>query len=256
MRTEVRRETVDGVRDFLLNIVVRDRGSDEQVGYAIYTDITERKQARRELERQNERLEELVSAMAHDLRNPLHVARASSELLEREVEDDAVDRLLRAHDRMEAIVEDILTLAEQGEPITDPEPVDLGTVAERAWETSRTADADLGVVESRRLRADPSRLQELFENLFRNAAEHGGSEATVTVGTIEEGFYVADDGPGIPESEREAVFESGYSTAAGGTGFGLTIVRRIAEAHGWSVRVTEAGEGGARFEFTGVDGMD
>jgi PAS domain S-box-containing protein len=227
----------------------------EPAGQAILNDITERKRAQRKLQRQNERLEELVSAMAHDLRNPLHVANASVELLETDVESDALDRLARAHERMEAIIEDILALAEQGEPITDPEPVDLGTVATRAWETSRTGDADLAVADSRRFRADSGRVQELFENLFGNAAEHGGPEVTVTVGATGDGFYVADDGPGIPGEERDRIFESGYSTATDGTGFGLTIVRRIAEAHGWSVELTESKTGGARFEFTGVDGV-
>jgi len=283
-RTEVKREAEDDIRDFLLNIVIEESECETE-GYAIYTDITERKQAKQELQRQNERLEELVSAMAHDLRNPLHVATASAELLEDAVESDAVDRLVRAHERMDDIIEDILRLAEQGEPITDPEAVGLASVAERAWETSRTAEADLAVAvaDSRQLRADPGRFQELFENLFRNAvehgstsprsqapedtvehgstssraqpddAEHGGPGVTVTVGTLADGFYVEDDGPGIPAGERESVFESGYSTRQEGTGFGLTIVRRIAEAHGWSVRVTEGAAGGARFEFTGVE---
>jgi len=76
---------------------------------------------------------------------------------------------------------------------------------------------------------------------------------TVTVGAIDgRGFYVADDGPGIPEEDREDVLESGYTTSQDGTGFGLAIVSEIAEAHGWSVEVTESGAGGARFEITGV----
>jgi signal transduction histidine kinase len=66
------------------------------------------------------------------------------------------------------------------------------------------------------------------------------------------GFYVADDGPGIPVEEREAVLEQGYSGGTG-TGLGLAIVDRIAGAHDWTVTVTESAEGGARFEFTGVD---
>jgi signal transduction histidine kinase len=76
---------------------------------------------------------------------------------------------------------------------------------------------------------------------------------TVTVGRTESGFYVADDGAGIPESKRETVFEAGYSTDDDGTGFGLNIVRTVAEAHGWRVAVTEGSAGGARFEFTTVD---
>jgi signal transduction histidine kinase len=75
---------------------------------------------------------------------------------------------------------------------------------------------------------------------------------TVTIGSVDDGFYVADDGPGIPETDYEKIFEMGYSTGAG-TGFGLNIVADVAEEHGWSVNVHSAESGGARFEFTGVD---
>ena len=59
----------------------------------------------------------------------------------------------------------------------------------------------------------------------------------------------ADDGVGIPAAERDRVFESGYTTASDGTGFGLRIVSDVADAHGWGVSVTESEAGGARFEF-------
>jgi len=75
-------------------------------------------------------------------------------------------------------------------------------------------------------------------------------------GRLPNGFYVADDGTGIDPSERDAVFDPGHSTERDGTGFGLSIVERIAEAHGWEVSVTESRTGGARFEFTGVDLVD
>ena len=77
---------------------------------------------------------------------------------------------------------------------------------------------------------------------------------TVTVGDLPDGFYIEDDGPGIPQADREEVFAAGYSTASAGTGFGLSIVNRVAQAHGWDVRVTDGSDGGARFEITGVDG--
>ena len=88
------------------------------------------------------------------------------------------------------------------------------------------------------LDADPGRLQELFENLFRNAVEHAGDETTVRVGELADGFFVEDDGPGIPLPEdREAVFEHGHTTAKSGSGLGLSIVKTIANAHGWSIAV-------------------
>lgn len=66
------------------------------------------------------------------------------------------------------------------------------------------------------------------------------------------GFYVADDGPGVPADERDQVFEFGHS-GGDGTGSGLAIVRSIAEAHDWTVSLTDSESGGARFEFTGVE---
>jgi nitrogen fixation/metabolism regulation signal transduction histidine kinase len=86
-----------------------------------------------------------------------------------------------------------------------------------------------------------------------DAVEHGSSDPlTVRVGVVDRGFYVEDTGPGIPADERDAVFDRGYSTNDG-TGLGLTIVQAIAEAHGWSAAVVDGADGGARFEFSGVD---
>jgi len=97
---------------------------------------------------------------------------------------------------------------------------------------------------------DPDRLRHVFENLFRNAVEHGGFDVTVRVGCHDEqGIYVEDDGPGIPVEKRDEVFEPGHSSARGGTGFGLTIVKRIVEAHGWELSITDGTDGGARFEI-------
>jgi signal transduction histidine kinase len=83
-----------------------------------------------------------------------------------------------------------------------------------------------------------------------SAADDG---VTVTVGDLSDGFYVADDGPGVPLDDRDDVFEAGYSTTDTGTGFGLRIVQQVAEAHGWTIRLTESAVGGARFEIRGVE---
>nr|WP_276259221.1 ATP-binding protein [Haloglomus sp. DT116] len=76
-------------------------------------------------------------------------------------------------------------------------------------------------------------------------------DVTVTVGPLDgrEGFFVADDGPGIDPEHRDDVFEHGVSFTDGGTGFGLSIVEEIADAHGWQVAITDSPDGGARFEF-------
>jgi PAS domain S-box-containing protein len=222
----------------------------------VLRDISGRKRRERELRRERDRLDEFASVVSHDLRNPLNVAQGNLELLESECDTDRIEPIERAHTRMSDLVDDLLTLARQGETVSDVEPVALGEIAETAWQTVESPDASLHVETSRTVRCDPSRLQQLLENLYRNAVEHGGPEVTVTVGAADDGFSVGDTGPGIPESEREQVFESGYSTATDGTGFGLRIVEQIAQAHGWTVRVTESESGGARFEVTGVEFAD
>ena len=206
----------------------------------------------RELTRQNDRLEQFASVVSHDLRNPLNVAEGRLEMARAEHGSEHLEAVEKAHGRIEALIDDLLALARQGEAVTDPEPVALTGLLEGCWGNVRTDDAALVVGGDPTIRADRSRLKQLFENLFRNAVEHGGDGVTVTVGPLADGFYVEDDGPGIPDDERDTVFDAGYSTDPEGTGFGLSIVEEITEAHGWTVRAAEGSDGGARFEITGV----
>ena len=241
------------------------------IGVAI--DITERRRQADRLRRQNERLEEFVGVVSHDLQNPLNVAEGRIELARKECDSAHLDDAASALDRMDELIRDLLQLAREGERVNDIQPVALATTVERCWDNVATGDATLVVEADQTIRADAGRLQHLLENLVKNAVEHGstGSQpvadnavehgptnagVTVTVGSLDDGFYVADDGPGIPESERAAVFESGYSTSPDGTGFGLAIVEEVVEAHGWSIRAAESEAGGARFEITGVDIVD
>jgi len=219
-------------------------------------DITERKKRTRKLERQNARLQEFVSVVSHDLRNPLNVALGHTELARRECDSEHLDTVGDAVDRCEVLVEDLLSLARSGNSVGTTEPVTLSELAEECWGTTPSADATLGVETDQTITADRSRLQQLFENLFRNAVNHGGGEVTVTVGEIADGFYVADDGAGIPDEECDDIFEAGYSTADDGTGFGLAIVKEIVEAHGWEIRVADSQTGGVRFEIIGVEATD
>ncbi|MFW6321484.1 MAG: sensor histidine kinase, partial [Halohasta sp.] len=171
------------------------------------------------------------------------------------IDDDHAAVVERNLDRMETIIEDVLTLARQDESVEDTESVDLGALATECWDAVETADATLSTDDGMVIEADRSRCRQLLENLIRNAVEHGREDVSVRVGRLAEegGFYIEDDGPGIPEDERGSIFEMGYTTNDEGTGFGLSIVAEIAEAHGWTVGVTESDAGGARFEFTGVE---
>ena len=232
------------------------------VGYEL-----DRHNYEQELKRQIDRLEEFTGVVSHDLRNPLNIAQGRIDIVDDECDSDSIDTVSRALDRMEAIIEDTLTLARQGQTVDteEIETVKIESVVDHCLDIVELGDSELRLIDSFSPQADRNRLYQLFENLVRNAVEHSDEPVTIRIGQLNEvftttraqtdgtfGFYIEDDGPGVPEDNRESVFEAGETTNPEGTGFGLSIVKRIAEAHGWEVRLTDSFDGGARFEFKNV----
>lgn len=257
--------TADGdIVETLLRAIPRRNATGEVDGtLALYIDITERKR----LKREKDRLEAFTDIVSHDLRNPLAVATGQLELARAERDSDQLDAVATALDRMGTLVDDLLVLARGDKPPEATDRVDLASAAETHWENVEAGAATLAIESGLTIEADRSRLGQLLENLFRNAVEHGSTGSrtesddsvehgdgavTVAIGELDDGagFYVEDDGSGIPETDREMVFESGHTTGSG-AGLGLAIVEEIATAHGWRVSVTESETGGARFEITG-----
>ncbi|WP_440772743.1 ATP-binding protein [Natronorubrum sp. DTA28] len=264
---------------------------DERYVLVMHADITERRLLEQQARDQADRMEAFATLLSHDLRNPLAVAIAATESLDLESERESLERIgtgeigdstLRTSlERMETIIDDALVLVKT-DRVEHPELVRLDDAVESAWSNVRTNDATVSVLGSIAVRADPSLLAHAFENLFRNATEHGGKSPSIEVGPLErasngesatepasspyrgsgseraeerkiiDGFYVEDDGPGIPSEYREQIFESGYTTDNDGTGFGLAIVARVVDAHGWSIAVSDADHGGTRFEIRDV----
>jgi signal transduction histidine kinase len=225
-------------------------------------------QSRQEMERQNDRLDQFASTLSHDLRNPLAVARGHVELLsarlagfDADSDDpeellDHVETIEDAHDRIDSIIQDVLTLTREGESVEETAPVDLERVAREAWTNVDSKDATLSVTGTRTFEADRTRLLRAFENLFRNAIDHVGPEVSVEVRLTDGGFTVVDDGPGIPTEAVDDLFEYGRTTSEEGTGIGLSIVKTIAEAHGWRLYVDTTYEDGAMFVFDDVFAED
>lgn len=219
----------------------------------ILRDISDQKEREQELKRQNKRLNEFASIVSHDLRNPLNVAKGNVELLREERDSDRVDTIEQSLTRMFDLIDELLQLSRVGDDSSNRELVSLNEICVNCWQSTETSDATFQIKTSHAVRANPSRLAQLLENLMGNAVEHGSQDVRVTIGELEDGFYVEDDGPGIPEDSRDDVLEPGYTTTEDGTGFGLSIVSQVAEDHGWNVNITESSEGGARFEITNVD---
>jgi PAS/PAC sensor hybrid histidine kinase (EC 2.7.13.3) len=219
----------------------------------ILRDVSERKARMQRLKRQNKRLDEFASVVSHDLRNPLSVAGGNLELLREECDSDRIESIESALTRMDDLIDDLLQLARTDDQVSDTELIDLAELSQNCWQNVETTSATIQIEIGGTVRADQGRLAQVFENLMRNSIEHTEEAVTVTIGEFEDGVYIADNGDGIPENKQNDVFEPGYTTTDDGTGFGLSIVSDIIEAHGWEIHLTESAEGGARFEITGVE---
>ncbi|WP_136591570.1 sensor histidine kinase [Salinigranum halophilum] len=221
---------------------------------AMLRDVSKRVENREKLEQKVERLDRFAHVVSHDLRNPLAVIDGHVQLAREASDSEHLATIDEMADRMDQMLSNLLELTRQGKVIGDKEPVTLETLALDTWAGLQTEQAILEVESSVTVDADPERLQELLENLFENAISHVGPTVAITVGVLDEddkvGFYVEDDGEGIREDDREAVLEWGHTSTSDGTGFGLAIVNEIVEAHGWSISITDAETGGARFEIS------
>lgn len=219
-------------------------------GYSIVLrEVTELYRRNQQIREQNERLEQFAQIVSHDLRNPLVVAEGRLELAQDEVSSSHLDDAADAIHRSQTLVDDLLMLARANESLEDPGQVSLSELAEDCWQVIPTDGVSLEVETDQTVSADSTLLRQLLENLLANAVEHGGAE-TVTVDETPDGFYIADDGSGLPTADYDEVFEPGFSTTPDGTGLGLQIVDQIVEAHDWTIRVTDSADGGAKFEIT------
>ena len=208
------------------------------------------------LQQQNERLEEFAHVVAHDLRNPLAGAVGFLEIARETRDDRHFDRIRESHDRMQQLIEDLLDIAKGSRQAATPRELFLDRIVEEAWAHAGSRDATLSIPEDLgRIYADETRLLQLFGNLFRNCVEHAGKDVSVTAGLLDdgEGFYVEDDGPGLPDGAREDIRLLGETVSTNGTGIGLASVTDVVNAHGWELAVPET-DGGARFEIRTGDG--
>jgi signal transduction histidine kinase len=201
----------------------------------------------------------LLANASHELRSPLARIRVALELMGDQASPQLQQEISRNIGELDALIDEILLasrLDARADEVGASEPVDLvGLAAEEASRTGaeltvREGTGDATVHGVARL------LRRLLRNLLENAARHGGSEVRLQIGRSPqaEGFEirVSDSGPGVPESERERIFEpfyrlGGASERDGGVGLGLALVRQIAQRHGGTVHCEPAEGGGACF---------
>ncbi|GGM00870.1 HAMP domain-containing sensor histidine kinase [Deinococcus aerophilus] len=207
-----------------------------------------------------------VADIAHELRTPLAIMQARLDALEDGVyplNTEQVASLSEQTQQLTRLVDDLrtLTLAEAGRLRLHPEPLDLaGLTAGVVRDLNDRAGArgitlQFAACSPTPLHADAGRVRQIAVNLLENALQHANTHIQVGVET-EDGaalLHVDDDGPGIPEASREAVFtrftrlDSSRTRGTGGSGLGLAIVQELAQAHGGAARASQSPLGGARF---------
>lgn len=198
------------------------------------------------LRAERERLDRFASVISHDIRNPLQTAMLSLDLARETGDTGRIETAIESLERVERIIEGTLTLARSEQLDDELVTGELDELVRSAWNVAGSDEATLVVEDSEDIECEPSLTQSLLENLVRNAVEHNDQPPTVSVGTLDGGgFYVADDGEGVPEADRRRLLDE---RGREGDGFGLSIVHDIVEAHGWEFTLTESAHGGARFE--------
>lgn len=221
----------------------------------IFTDITERKEREEQLHEKTQDLEEFAHVLSHDLRNPLAVAQGYIDLIAEDYDIEEVEFVQQALARMDQIIEDTTDAAlldTFGEP---PDIRAFRDVAQRAWNSVQTQTATIVLPDpSWNIRAHVGRLFQLLENLFRNSVEHAGPEVSVRVDILDDasGFFVEDSGPGFSEEVLTQIETPSGLSRERESGYGLQIVEKIADEHGWKMQLMNAPAGGARVEFHGV----
>lgn len=223
----------------------------------LFEDITTERTQKLELKQQNERLDKFASVVSHDLRNPLAAAMGYTDVVREQVDDEQyVETIDRNLDRMDTMIDEVLEISRQGTELENPEITSGKDLVETAWTFVDNEDATLVVEGDMQVETEPERLQRAFENLMRNSIDHGGRDVTVEIGFEDGLIYLEDTGPGVPDEHRDGLFEFGKTHSDDGTGFGLSIVQSIIQAHGWEIDVVDPQNGsGARFEIRGVDDL-
>ncbi|MFP8953325.1 GAF domain-containing protein [Natrialbaceae archaeon A-arb3/5] len=265
-RLSCRRQTVDGIREFVVTVVPAKPETDEpDAGLVVYDDVTDTSRRKRRLAATTERLETIAAIVDEEARTPLNTADGYLDLAEKTGNKEHFEMVEEAHDQLDARFDTVIDIADDG---LDTEPVSIREAAQLAWLAVDTGPAKLVTEGDLVLEANRERLRELFADVLRATIEvEGGDDAdaaateadpvVVTVGSTGDGFYVAGNRPvaGTDGDDRQTDPEPDRLSETDGSEIQLDLVEQVADAHDWDVGVA-ADEEGTAFAFRGVDAVD
>lgn len=200
-------------------------------------------------------VEQMASVLSHDVTNLLMVIEGNIDIIRDEIDLPELDEIELAEERLRRIIDDVVKGLRTSRTNLEKEPVDLNSLVYQSWRLVGEEERDLMIGDLGSVRADASKLRQVFENLLGNATQHTEPTGTIWISRTSDGLSIEDSGTGIPHDERDQVFEAGYSTNGDQSGLGLSIVQQIVETHGWDIDVTGSDLGGARFEISGMSFM-
>jgi signal transduction histidine kinase len=225
-----------------------------------------------DIERNEKLRQNLIADTAHELRTPLSNLRGYLEAIKDDVVKPDATTINSLHEEatlLTRLVDDLqeLALAEASELKLTIQADDISGVIKQAVISSQSQVNDKGITLNMELpdklplcEIDSQRITQVLHNLISNAVTHTPRDGTITISATESGHYVkvtvADTGEGIPAEELENIFERFYrvdrsrSRRTGGSGLGLTITKRLVEAHGGKISVQSEPGKGSRFNFT------
>jgi PAS domain S-box-containing protein len=219
--------------------------SDKGYIEGVIADITEQKLALEMLKKQKEELSDFAHTMSHDLKNIFHNMLGFIELIEEERNLTHLTRLRTLLTETGKMVDHSVALADAGLILEETENVDLTPLVRKVADSiipERViySQEDLPVVS-----ADQRKVAQIFRNIFDNAIQHGQpSRIEVRAMKIDSVYriQVTNDGKIIPEIQRSKIFLRGFTTSKSGQGYGLAIVKRLVEAHGWTITLLNGKE--------------
>ncbi|TKX43674.1 PAS domain-containing protein [Halorubrum sp. ARQ200] len=252
-RVKCKIDTEEAIQYFAISSTLVTDSRDEDHAYVtVFRDLTEIIEKKNKIESKNKQLQRFSSILTHDIRSPLSVAQTNIEL---GIKQDNIiqysDRIVASINRVSQIVDDMERLARLESAEMDTQQVELSVAAAQAWGVSDTANAVVNIDDNMPVVSGyKSQIYQMFENIFRNAVVHAGGDAIIDVGSLNDGgFYIEDNGDGVPENIRDQVWEYGFTSKEEGTGIGLIVVKRVVERHNWTIDISDSQSGGARFEI-------
>jgi PAS domain S-box-containing protein len=195
-----------------------------------------------------EKLMEFTETVSNDLVNPINVAKGYLDLIEDSEHEEEVRGIRDSIERAEEVIEHLSYVGKGSESLEKKETTLQDAFKGTLDYFDREKIKD-NVRTNKTIYGDVGAIQTMFQKLVENSVKHTEGEVTVEVGALENGFYYQDDGPGVDSHVEERMFEPGFTTEEGATGFGLAAVEKIAEAHGWHIETEEGELGGLQIEF-------